>query len=98
MLSTLTAFSLVIALQGPNPQVEPLRGVEQLPAPRWVVTGAAPFRPEYWRRPPPPEVHGAFQRDRYGVLRPRIVAGPYGHAFYAGNGEPYWFMPVRTAP
>lgn len=98
MTCTLTLVGLLLATEAQPTQPAPGPAAEQLPMP--LASGPTPqtFRPECWRRPPPLETYPPYMRDRYGYLRPRIIAGPYGMSFYAATGEPYWFLPVRTAP
>jgi hypothetical protein len=95
MLTTMTVLSVSLTLGGP---LDPAEAPSVLPPPQPMLPLVAAFRPECWRRPPPPESTGTLGIDRFGHLRPLIIAAPYGHAYYAANGAPYPFLPVRTAP
>lgn len=78
---------------------------DALPAPRPTVTMGyvqdrpplSPFHRTGWRPLPPEPLYG-YARDRYGYMRPRIILGPHGVAYYPLTGEPYLFYPIRTAP
>jgi hypothetical protein len=80
---------------------------ETLPPPRPaapLVQGYVPERPPLspfartgWRPLPPEPIYG-YARDRYGYMRPRIIVGPHGTAYYPLTGEHYPFYPIRTAP
>lgn len=100
----LTGMTLCMLLW-PVPGVSaPLRQ-DTLPAPRPAVTSGyaqerpplSPFHRTGWRPLPPEPLYG-YTRDRYGYLRPRIILGPHGVAYYPLTGEPYLFYPIRTEP
>src|SRR5262245_34679523 len=80
---------------------------DTLPPPQPVLPALPGYIPEYqplspfhrtgWRPLPAEPLYG-YARDRYGYMRPRIILGPHGVAYYPLTGEPYLYYPVRTMP
>ena len=77
------------SLSPPRPLLATVHAAERPPL--------SPFERSGWR-PLPPEPVSGYARDRYGYMRPRIVLGPYGVAYYPLTREAYLFYPIRTAP
>ncbi len=91
----LQLFALFLYLPAAEPPAPP---GEKLPPPRLSDVVPQPENVRGWRVWPVEEPLYGYARDRYGYWRPRIVLGPYGHAYYPLTGQPYPHMLIRTRP